>query len=119
MKHQCPSGDFGCPHYNYDGETETCELEDPAHECDDYMYYMGCEDEEEEEDEDEYEEAAGLLETEICQYRLIVGLDDKAIAHLISVDWTPGQMRIVSGVLMERGESGVAEALAALADGAE
>ena len=117
MKNQCPSGDFGCPHYNYDGESETCELEDPAHECDDYMYYMGCE--EEEDDEDEYEEAAGLLETYICQYRLVLGLDDKAIAQLISVDWIPAQMRIVSGVLMERGEEGVAQALAELADAKE
>ena len=43
MKHQCPSGDFGCPHY--DEDTGACTLEDPAHECDDYMYYMGCEEE--------------------------------------------------------------------------
>ena len=51
--------------------------------------------------------------------KIVVGLDDKAIAHLISVDWIPAQMRIVSGVLMERGEEGVAQALAELADAKE
>ena len=34
----CPSGDFGCPHY---AESGHCTLDDPAHECDDYMYYNG------------------------------------------------------------------------------
>ena len=35
----CPSGDFGCPHYQE--ESGHCTLEDPARNCDDYMYYNG------------------------------------------------------------------------------
>ena len=34
----CPSGDFGCPYWTESGH---CTLEDPAHNCDDYMYYNG------------------------------------------------------------------------------
>ena len=34
----CPSNDFGCPHWTESGH---CTLEDPAHNCDDYMYYNG------------------------------------------------------------------------------
>lgn len=34
----CPSSDVGCPHY---AESGHCTLDDPAHECDDYMYYNG------------------------------------------------------------------------------
>lgn len=36
---QCPSSDFGCPYYQED--TGCCALDDPAHQCDDYMYYAG------------------------------------------------------------------------------
>ena len=34
----CPSGDFDCPYWTESGH---CTLEDPAHECDDYMFYAG------------------------------------------------------------------------------
>lgn len=37
----CPSNDFGCPHWTESGR---CTLKDPAHECDDYMYYVGVDD---------------------------------------------------------------------------
>ena len=35
----CPSGDFGCPYYQEESGHYT--LEDPAHNCDDYIYYNG------------------------------------------------------------------------------
>ena len=38
----CPSGDFGCPYWTESGR---CALEDPAHNCDDYIFYVGAEDE--------------------------------------------------------------------------
>lgn len=38
----CPSGDLDCPHWTESGH---CTLKDPAHECDDYMYYNGVDDE--------------------------------------------------------------------------
>ena len=36
----CPSNDFGCPYW---AESGNCTLEDPAHNCDDYIYYVGVE----------------------------------------------------------------------------
>lgn len=39
---QCPSGDFSCPYWTRSG----CKLEDPAHECDDYMFYHSGDDDE-------------------------------------------------------------------------
>lgn len=38
----CLAGDFGCPYWTESGH---CTLGDPAHECDDYMFYAGVDDE--------------------------------------------------------------------------
>ena len=32
---QCPTGDFSCPYWTPSG----CTLEDPARQCDDYMFF--------------------------------------------------------------------------------
>ena len=40
--YQCPSGDFTCPYWTPSG----CTLEDPAHDCDDYVFYRAGDSEE-------------------------------------------------------------------------